>query len=71
MKTIYQVVEYRGCGIEYSVFQGTQVECNQWLADNCFMDTDLMGDVCWVNNDPTCKNGNGFYWKYFIREILE
>ena len=69
MKTIYQVVEYRGSDIEYSVFQGTHDECIQWLTDHCHEDVELMGDTCWVNNDPTCKNGNGFAWKYSICEV--
>lgn len=71
MRTNYEVVEYRGCDIEYSVFQGTYEECNQWLEDNCYEDTELMGDTCWVSNDPSCVNGNGFAWKYSIREISE
>ena len=71
MKTIFEVVEYRGCDIEYSVFQGSHEECELWLTQNCYRDIELMGDECWVNNDPTCKNGNGFSWKYSISEITE
>lgn len=70
MKT-FEVIEYRGCGIEYTAFEGSHEECEQWLADHCFQDTDLMGDTCWVNNDPTCKNGNGFAWKYSIAKCDE
>lgn len=67
----YEVVEYRGAGIEYSVFQGSHKECSQWLEDNCFQDLDLMGDLNWVSNDPSCINGNGFAFRYNIRKISE
>ena len=68
----YEVVEYRGCDIEYSVFQGTYQECSQWLKNNCWQDIDFMGDLNWVkkvNNDPSCVNGNGFAFQYTIREV--
>lgn len=71
MKKNYEVIEYRGCDIEYSVFQGSHEECEQWLTDNCYEDVEIMGDKCWVSNDPSCVNGNGFAWKYNIREISE
>lgn len=67
----FEVIEYRGCNFEYSVFQGSREECEQWLKENCFQDVELMGGVHWVSNDPECKNGNGFYFKYYIREISE
>lgn len=69
--TNYEVVEYRGCDIEYSVFQGSYEECEQWLRDNCYEDVEIMGDNCWVSNDPSNVNGNGFAFKYNIREISE
>ena len=68
MKTNYEVIEYRGCGIEYPVVQGSHEECEQWLEANCFQDVDLMGDTNWINNDPSCINGNGFAFRYSIRE---
>ena len=71
METNYEVVEYRGCGIEYSVFQGTYQECGKWLEDNCRQDLNLMCDLDWVSNDPSCVNGNGFAFKYNIRKISE
>ena len=71
METNYEVVEYRGCGIEYSVFQGTYQECGKWLEDNCAQDLNLMWDLDWVSKDPSCVNGNGFAFKYNIREISE
>lgn len=71
MKTVYEVVEYRGCGIEYSVFQGSHSSCEQWLRDNCYEDVAIMGDKSWVSKDPTCVNGNGFPFRYVIREISE
>ena len=67
----HEVIEYRGCDIEYSVFQGSHEECEQWLVNNCFQDADLMGDTNWVSNDPSCVNGNGFAFRYTIREISE
>ena len=69
MKTNYEVREYRGAGIEYTAFQGSHEECEQWLEDNCFQDVDLMGDLNWVSNDPSNVNGNGFAFRYTIREI--
>ena len=69
MRTNYEVIEYRGCGVEYSVFQGSLEGCKKWLRDHCYQDMELMGDMCWVNNDPTCVNGNGFSWKYSIHKI--
>ena len=71
MEANYEVIEYRGCGIEYSVFQGTYQECGKWLEDNCWQDLNLMDDLCWVSNDPSCVNGNGFSFKYNIRKISE
>lgn len=71
MKTNYEVREYRGCGIEYSVFQGSHEECEQWLKDHCYEDVELMGDTNWVSNDPSHVNGNGFAWKYFIQVSFE
>ena len=71
MRTNYEVIEYRGCDIEYSVFQGSHEECEQWLSANCWLDTDIMGDTNFVNNDPDCINGNGFAFRYFISEISE
>ena len=71
MKASYEVIEYRGAGIEYSVFQGSHEECEQWIAENCWWDTELMGDSNWVNNDPSCVNGNGFSYKYFILVSFE
>lgn len=69
MKANYEVREYRGEGIEYSVFQGTYQECSKWLDDNCFEDEDIMGDTNFVSNDPSCVNGNGFAFRYTISEI--
>ena len=68
MKASHEVIEYRGCDIEYSVFQGSYKECSQWLEDNCFQD-DLMGDLNWVSNDASNVNGNGFAFRYTVREI--
>ena len=68
-RRVYEVVEYRGCDIEYSVFQGYYEDCEEWLKANCFIDVDLMGDLNWVANDATCVNGNGFVFRYTIREI--
>ena len=65
----YEVVEHRGCNIEYSVFQGCYKECSRWLEDNCSQDVDLMGDANWVSNDPSDVNGNGFAFRYTIREV--
>ena len=67
MEASCEVIEYRGCDIEYTVFEGSYEDCEQWLLDNCFKDTDLMGDTNWVSNDPSHVNGNGFAWKYFIQ----
>ena len=69
MEANYIVVEYRGCGIEYPMYQGSRAECEQWLLSNCWLDVDLMGDINWVNNDPSCVNGNGFAFRYSIRGI--
>ena len=69
MRTNCEVIEYRGADIEYSVFQGTYKECTKWLEDNCFQDVDIMGDLNWVSNDPSDVNGNGFAFRYTIREI--
>lgn len=71
MKASYEVREYRGAGIEYTVFAGTHAECEQWLKDNCYQDVELMGDTNWVANDPSCVNGNGFAWKYFVQVLIE
>ena len=71
MKTRYEVREYRGAGIEYTAFEGSHAECEQWLRDNCHEETDTMDDNVWVSKDPSCVNGNGFAFKYSIREISE
>ena len=71
METSYEVREYRGAGIEYTAFQGSHAECEQWLRDNCHEEAESMGDTNWVANDPSCVNGNGFTWKYFIYVSIE
>ena len=71
MKTRYEVREYRGAGIEYTAFEGTRAECDQWLQDNCHKETEDFDDFHWVANDVTCVNGNGFSFKYFIYVTCE
>ena len=71
MRTNYEVREYRGAGIEYTVFQGSHKECEQWLQANCYQDLEIMEDTDWVNNDPSCVNGNGFRFRYFIQVSFE
>lgn len=62
----FEVIENRGCDIQYSIYQGSHEECEQWIEDNCH----VIGNT-WVSNDPSCENGNGYQFTYIIREILE
>lgn len=62
----FEVIENRGCDIQYSVYQGSQKACDQWIEDNCH----VIGDTC-VSNDPSCENGNGYPFTYSINEISE
>ena len=73
MKARYEVIEYRGAGIEYTAFEGTHAECNKWLANNCHEEAGCMDEpyTNLVANDSTCVNGDGFAWKYFIQISFE
>ncbi len=71
MRTNYEVREYRGAGIEYTAFEGTHAECEKWLTANCHKEIDSIDDDNWIANDPSCVNGNGFSFKYFIQVSFE
>lgn len=71
MRARYEVREYRGAGIEYTAFEGTREECAQWIDSNCHKEIESEVDSNWIANDPSCVNGNGFEWKYFIQVSIE
>ncbi len=57
----FEVIEDRGCGIQYAMFSGTWEECQKWLKENTR--TSGIGRHVPVEVDDFNKN-----WDYAIKD---
>lgn len=62
------IVEHRGCGINYTVYRGTESQCYEWLSRNTKPEYE---GAQLVNIDDSCVNGNGEPWTYTVEEEEE
>lgn len=65
---MFEIIENRGNGINYTVFRGTQKECIEWLDKNT---KPAYYGAQRVNIDDTCVNGNGEPWTYTVEKAEE
>jgi hypothetical protein len=67
-KNSYSIIEDRGCGIEYEVFEGTGMECAGWLNRNTVVDDN--GNNISIDEDGSVEtNGNGDPFTYELKSI--
>ena len=55
-----KVIEYRGCGIQYTNFEGTVDGCITWLENNCV----------WVEYLESYRPKDDEEWIYYIIDDL-
>ena len=62
---MFNVIEDRGYGIQYSVFTGSLAGCKSFLNDG-FVPSGFRKS--WISTDNDCKNGNGDHFTYTIKK---
>lgn len=68
--TTYNVMQHRGCGIEYEVFNGTFEECADYLCKVANVPEEVVYPYCnthYTATDPEEVNGDGQPYDYYIK----